>query len=89
MDEVGQDRFRQSMAKQRSIATSVIVLAALAVVAATYLSSRLLIPIVISALGYLTLRPLVHRICQLGVPQTLASATVIALVFAAVAAIGR
>jgi predicted PurR-regulated permease PerM len=54
-----------------------VILAFLAVCAALYFCSRLLIPFVFALLAYLTLRPLVGGICRLGASKTIASGLVV------------
>lgn len=56
-------------------------LAILASVTVLYLSSSLLVPIVIACLAYLILRPVVCRLCKRGLSQMVASSVVILVLF--------
>lgn len=68
-----------------SIAISINTIAMLMVCGALYVASSLLIPVVIAALAYLTLRPLVARMCKHRLPQSFASGVLILAGFAIVA----
>jgi len=68
-----------------SISISINTVAILMVCGALYVASSLLIPVVIAALAYLTLRPLVARMCKYRLPQSFASAVLILAGFAIVA----
>ncbi len=52
-----------------------------------FFASSLLVPIVVSLLAYLTLRPIVSRLCSFGVPQAGASGLLIIGLFAVLAGI--
>ncbi|TWT95084.1 AI-2 transport protein TqsA [Neorhodopirellula pilleata] len=70
-----------------SISIAIHTIAVLMVCGTLYVASSLLIPVVIAALAYLTLRPLVARMCQHGIPQSLASGILILAGFAIVAVV--
>ncbi|WP_237607342.1 AI-2E family transporter [Roseimaritima sediminicola] len=72
---------------QRWVPVVVTVIAAILVMGVLYVASDLFVPIVIAALAYLTLRPLVTRICQYGLHQTMASVLVITAIFSVLAVI--
>ena len=54
---------------------------------ALFIASSLFIPIVISALAYLSLRPIAARLCSFGLPQPIASGLLIIGLFAVLAAV--
>jgi len=54
------------------------IIAALLTCGTLYVASRLLVPLVVSVLAYLALRPAVRRLCGCGAPPALASGLVIA-----------
>lgn len=70
-----------SSLQSATMTASLLMLAILASVAVLYLTSSLLVPIVIACLAYLTLRPVVCRLCKRGLSQTVASSVVILVLF--------
>lgn len=65
----------------------VITIAVVLILGAVYIASSLLVPLTISTLAYLTLRPTVMRLCKLGLGQTPATAVAIVGCFSIVAII--
>lgn len=65
----------------KTLTVGVLVLAILASCTVLYLASRLLVPIVIACLAYLTLRPFVCKLCKRGLSQVVASSVVILVLF--------
>ncbi|WP_419580918.1 AI-2E family transporter [Stieleria magnilauensis] len=63
----------------------VICIAVILVLGAIYFASSLLVPLTISVVAYLTLRPGVVRLCRIGLSQTVASVMVILVFFSVVA----
>lgn len=66
----------------RAILACLIILALIAACTALYLCSRLLVPFVFAVLAYLTLRPWVCALCRRGIPQAIASGTVVLVIVA-------
>ena len=56
--------------------SALISIAALLMIGFLYLTGDMLVPVIVAALAYLSLRPLVTRLCRLGVPQALGSGLV-------------
>jgi len=74
--------------QQNTVMTaSLVILAVLASCTILYLASRLLVPVVVACLAYLTLRPFVCKLCQRGLSQGIASGIVIVVLMGITAAI--
>ena len=68
----------------RAMVTTIAVILCLGVM---FVAADLLVPIVIAAIAYLTLRPTETRLCRFGMPRVVASGTVIFTLFATLALI--
>ncbi len=68
----------------RAMVTTIAVILCLGLM---FVAADLLVPIVIAALAYLTLRPTETKLCRYGMPRPLASGTVIVAIFATLALI--
>ena len=63
----------------------IILIAILLLLGTLYIASSVFVPIVVSLLAYLTLRPVVVRLCKLGLNHTVAAAGIIIIFFSVVA----
>lgn len=84
--EVSSNRYRLGRASDPTRHSPwVICIAVILVLGAIYFASSLLVPLTISLVAYLTLRPGVVRLCRIGLSQTVASVMVILVFFSVVA----